>query len=63
MIECITKDTVLTILASHYGKAKTSKEENLIATIYHEEQDATPVRYLPERNAHMDKLMEDSGWE
>ena len=63
MIECITKDTVLTILASHYGKAKTSKEENLIATIYHEVQDATPVRYLPERNAKMDKLMEDSGWE
>ena len=63
MIECITKDTVLTILASHYGKAKTSKEENLIATIYHEVQDVTPVRYLPEYNQKMDKLLKDSGWE
>lgn len=63
MIECITKDTVLTILASHYGKAKTSKEENLIATIYHEVQDATPVRYLPERNPKMEKLLTECGFE
>ena len=62
MIECITKDTVLTILASHYAKA-TPNEENLIMAIYHEVKDVTPVRYLPERNAHMEKLLEECGFE
>lgn len=62
MIECITKDTVLTILASHYAKA-TPHEENLIMKIYHEVKDVEPVRYLPEYNQQMDKLLKDCGWE
>ena len=62
MIECITKDTVLTILASHYAKAKPN-EENLIMAIYHEVKDVEPVRYLPERNPTMEKLLTECGFE
>lgn len=62
MIECITKDVVLTILASHYAKA-TPAQENLLMTIYHEVKEVEPVRYLPEYNQKMDKLLKDSGWE
>ena len=62
MIECITKDTVLTILAGHYGKA-TPSEENLIMAIWNEVKDIEPVKRIPERDPRMDRLMEDAGWE
>lgn len=62
MMECITKDTVFTILASHFATA-TPNEENLIMAIWHEVSEATAVGHLPEYNQKMDKLLKDSGWE
>jgi len=62
MIECITKDTVFTILAGHFPTA-TPNEENLIMAIWHEVSEATAVGHLPERNPTMEKLLTECGFE
>ena len=62
MMETVTKADVLTILDNHYADA-TPEAQNLIAIMKSEVRDAPVAGHVPERNAHMDKLMEDSGWE
>ena len=62
MIETVTKADVLTILDSHYADA-TPEAQSLIAIMKSEVRDAPVAGHVGERNAHMDKMLEESGFE